>query len=177
MPILLVGLEERHLGLTQEIAANYAQAARVCLDRHHQPPLAITVENGTKRHVVEVHWSATNEAEKMAWANADDATRDGAYAATLAIVEQQEGLVAVLRAHTRTGADYFIAPPGTPRGHIEDAIRLEISGVDKGNGTIVRTRLLQKMDQARRGESDTPAMAAVIGFKAATVMYERVALE
>jgi hypothetical protein len=85
--------------------------------------------------------------------------------------------VAVLRAHTRSGADYFIAPQGTPRGDVENATRLEISGVDKGDGKAVRARLLQKMDQARRGESDRPAMAAVIGFKAATVMYEQVVLE
>jgi hypothetical protein len=177
MTISLVGMEERHPGLTAEVAAYYAQAARVCLDRHHLPPIQVAVENSTKQSTVEIHWSATNELEKIAWANADDATRDGAYAVTLVVVEQQEGLVAVLRAHTRSGADYFIAPRGTPRGDVENATRLEISGVDRGDGRAVRARLLQKMDQARRGESDRPAMAAVMGFKAATVMYEHVALE
>jgi hypothetical protein len=177
MTMLLVGLEERHPGLTAEVAANYAQAARVCLDRHHLPPLQIAVESGTRKGAVEIHWSTTSEAERIAWGNTDDATRDGAYAVTLAVVEQQENLVAVGRAWGRTGADYFIAPRGTPRGDFEKATRLEVSGVDKGDGRVVRGRLQQKMDQARRGESDRPAMAAVIGFRAATVLYEQVALE
>jgi hypothetical protein len=36
--LLLNDMAERHPGLTSAIAANYLEAARVCLDRHHKSP-------------------------------------------------------------------------------------------------------------------------------------------
>lgn len=171
MPITLSGLENRHPGLTKEIAACYVQAASVCLDRHHQSPLRFAVDGGTKKDVFEVAWTVTSAADRVAWANTDDATRDGAYAVALAVIEQQERLVAVGRAWGRTGADYFVAPAGTPVGEFEHSTRLEISGVDSGDQKIVMARLSQKIEQTKRGDSDTPAITAVIGFKFACAMY------
>ena len=76
-----------------------------------------------------------------------------------------EDLVALGRAENRTGADYYVAPKGTPRGDFESGYRLEVSGVDRGDRTVVAQRLEQKKEQTRRAESDLPAIAAVVGFK------------
>ena len=170
-------MDERHPGLTQVVAAYYAQAARICVDRHHTPPQELTIETRGRQSVHSINWEVTDDATKAAWNNTDDATRDAAYAVAIAAVEQHEGLVAIHRAQTRTGADYFLAPRGTPRGELENSYRLEISGVDKGDAKVITARLYQKMDQTRRGESDRPALAAVVGFKTALVMFEHVDAE
>jgi len=39
----LGALHERHYGLTKELEAAWAQAAEVCLSRHHESPAALTV--------------------------------------------------------------------------------------------------------------------------------------
>lgn len=35
----LENMSDRHSGLTLEVASCYLQAACVCLDRHHEPPV------------------------------------------------------------------------------------------------------------------------------------------
>jgi hypothetical protein len=37
-------LSMRHYGVTSGPASTYAEAARVCLDRHHQPPVTAQIE-------------------------------------------------------------------------------------------------------------------------------------
>jgi hypothetical protein len=172
--ISITGLNERHPGLTEEIAAYYAQGARVCLDRHHEPPRKLMIEVDSKTTACSLKWDVTDEDVRLAWRNDDDATRDGAYIVALATLEFVDGLVAVLHAQTRSGADYFVAPTGTPKGDFENSIRFEVSGIDKSDSSKMRTRLQQKKEQTRRGESDAPAIAAVVGFSSAVVLIERV---
>ena len=83
-------------------------------------------------------------------------------------VELIDGLVAVGRAETETGADYYLASCGaTPDiEHLDDCLRLEVSGVDRGPESVVNQRLREKLKQASAGDSNLPAMAGVVGFKA-----------
>ncbi|BAS59514.1 hypothetical protein NIES2135_09560 [Leptolyngbya boryana NIES-2135] len=108
-----------------------------------------------------------------AWANQDDATRDGAYACALAAVELSRDLVALRRAETRTGADYYIAPIGTALDDLENCFRLEVSGTDLSSAEV-RRRLQEEVAQARRGSSNLPAIAAVVGFRANLIMISSV---
>jgi hypothetical protein len=167
-------LANRHSGLTPAIAANYLEAARICLDRHHQSPqkFALAVENSSK--IIQVKWESTDDRCKAAWANHDDATRDGAYACALAATELSKGLVAVRRAETKTGADYYVAPSDEDLEDLENWFRLEVSGLDSGNTAEVRRRLTLKAKQVRGGNSNLPALAAVVGFKSKSIMLKSV---
>jgi len=77
-------------------------------------------------------WEATDDRTKHAWANEIDATEAGAYACVLAAVELTSGMVAVYRAETKTGADYYIVPAGNSVDDLENCLRLEVSGINKG---------------------------------------------
>ena len=92
---------------------------------------------------------------------------------SLAAVEALEGLVAVKRAHTLTGADYYIAPVGSNPDDLEDCVRLEVSGVSAGNKAVVESRLRSKLQQAAKGASNLPALAAVVGFKEQLIALAR----
>ena len=116
--------------------------------------------------VVKAEWEACDDRLKGAWANEIDATEAGAYGLSLAAAEIGRGLLAIRRAETSTGADYYVAPKGTPADDLEGWLRLEVSGVDKGDETLVKARLRRKLEQARAGESNLPALAAVVGFRA-----------
>jgi hypothetical protein len=83
------------------------------------------------------------------------------------------GLVAVRRAETGSGADYYIAAPGTQADDLEDCVRLEVSGVDRGGTAIVTRRLREKLDQAAAGKSNLPAIAGVVGFSARLILLSR----
>ena len=162
----LRNLHERHRALTVAIASCYAEAASVCLQRHHAPPVEVILADKGSRTPASVAWVAPDQRTRDAWANETDATRDGAYACVIAGVEVLRGLYAVRRAETTTGADYYIGPLGAGVEDLEDCLRLEVSGVDHGDEKDVLKRLSAKIRQARAGNSDVPAVAGVVGFGA-----------
>ena len=165
-------LAERHFGVTTVVGQSYTEAARVCLDRHHLSPVTFQVKNNEGMLQSTVEWTATDNRTKAAWANDIDATEAGAYACALAAVELTSDMVAVHRAETKTGADYYIAPRGRGVDDLEDCYRLEVSGVDKGAVSVVEGRLRVKLDQAASGKSNLPAIARVIGFRAQLIVIE-----
>jgi hypothetical protein len=117
-------MSERHRGLTRALAESYLEAARVSLDRHHEPPQAFDLHKSPYASLeilaVLVEWEPPDQRCREAWANQDDATRDGAYACALAATEFMLGLYAIRRAETRTGADYYVAPLDHTSEDLED---------------------------------------------------------
>jgi hypothetical protein len=155
-------LYERHIGLYEPLCRAYADAAGVCLSRHHISPADLTIQNRTDISSREISWDIPNERIRRSWANADDATRDGAYCVSLALVEAEFGFVALARAETKTGADYYVGLPET--SDLENAFRLEVSGTDEGDRPVIQSRLKEKLDQLKRGNSNRPGIAIIIGF-------------
>ena len=167
-------MERRHRGLTQAVADSYLEALRVCLDRHHAPPVSFEiVEIGHQAVNATIEWDVADDAIRNAWANEKNATEDGAYACVLAAIELLYGLVSVGQAEEGTGTDFYVAPPDASANDIEERIRLEVSGVDRGNESDVRRRLRRKLAQASGGQSDLPAIAGVVGFRAKLVLIQR----
>ena len=163
-------MEQRHVGLTKPIADSYAEAASVCLDRHHESPTDFDLRRSGSQVATVVEWPKPDARTRDAWANVNDATEAGAYACALAAVELADGLVAVRRAETLAGADYYVAPSGNSPDDLESALRLEVSGVDHGPERAIEQRLGAKLTQAAAGNSNLPALAGVVGFKARLIM-------
>ena len=138
----------------------------MCLDRHHLPPAVLQIVWAERYTDAIVEWEPTDKRTKYSWANEIDTTEAGAYAFVIAAVELLEGLVAVRRADVKTGAGYYVAPPGTQANDLENCIRLEISGVDHGTAATVARRLDDKLEQTASGNSNLPAIAGVVGFRA-----------
>jgi hypothetical protein len=176
-PLLpLQNMADRHQALTPSVAGSYLEAARVCLDRHHISPKEFSLGDDGVESIAKVEWEETDSRVKAAWANADDATRDGAYAFAIAATELLRGMVAVRRAETRTGADYYIALSDQDLEDLEDlenCFRLEVSGTDSDKSEVKR-RLRMKLEQARKGNSNLPALAAVIGFRVQLILLQTV---
>lgn len=165
----LTEMEMRHPGLTAATATTFYEAARVCLDRHHQPPITFCIEDEGTAVGVDVLWEPADANCQAAHANQTDATSWGAYCCALASTEAVRGLVAIRRAENGTGADYYLDAPEMKTTDLEHAVRLEVSGIYEGTPQQIRTRLLQKAAQARRGNSNLPALATVVGFKATKI--------
>lgn len=171
-PLCLTSLDKRHRGVTRAIATSYSEAARVCLDRHHKSPTLFALRNDDVSRHVRLSWRRPAKRVKDAWANEIDATEAGAYCVVIAAAELDRGLVAVRRAETRTGADYYLTPPDAAADDLEACIRLEVSGLDKGTAGAVEYRLRLKLDQAAAGRSNLPALAGVVGFQAQLIVLQ-----
>jgi hypothetical protein len=108
-------LSSRHYGVTGSISGTYAEAACVCLDRHHKPVVNFALEDEGKLAVVSASWASPLDPRVLAaWNNITDTTEAGAYGLALAAIEFSRGLVAIRRAETLTGADYYVDDPATP---------------------------------------------------------------
>jgi hypothetical protein len=166
----LDGLGVRHPGVTKALGDAYAEAAAVCLSEHHEAPTEITAQYKNRAPICALSWVAPTPAVARAHANVLDATEQGAYAVSFATIEALAGLVAVRRAETLTGADYYVAPIGSDPEDMESCLRMEVSGVGAGNETVIRARLRQKLRQTEKGRSNLPALAAVIGFREKLIM-------
>ncbi|HME56927.1 MAG TPA: hypothetical protein VKF63_01205 [Terracidiphilus sp.] len=163
--ITLDRLHERHPGLTPALAQTYFETACVCLARHHEPPVVFSVNHAGNKHSRTVNFLIPDVRTKNAHANEIDATEYGAYGLSLATVESVAGMVAVRRAEKLTGADWYIAHDGEHIEDFEGCIRLEVSGINAGTSSDVNRRLQEKITQAAKGNSNLPAIAAVVGFK------------
>lgn len=167
-------LHERHIGLTASLGNTFTEAASVCLNRHHVSPVEVVVYCSTGASTQMIEFEKPDARTLNAWANDIDTTENGAYGMCLAAVEAEEGLVAVRRAETLTGADWYVAPVGTDPVDLEDCFRLEVSGMDAGGRSRVDARLKKKVDQTRRGASNLPAIASVVGFKELAIAIQKV---
>lgn len=170
-------LHERHIGLTPALGGTFVEAAAVCLNRHHESPVEINITSGNGVSTRQVEFNKPDSRTLNAWANVIDTTESGAYGMSLAAVEAEENLVAVRRAETLTGADWYVAPIGSEPEDLETCFRLEVSGVDAGGPSVIETRLRQKVAQTRRGASNLPAIASVVGFKELAVAIQKVSGE
>jgi hypothetical protein len=58
-PVLpLQNMADRHPVLTSAVAENYLEAARVCLDRHHESPQQFVVTEGKSDRAIELNFTA-----------------------------------------------------------------------------------------------------------------------
>lgn len=175
VPILPIdNLDERHTGLTKAIAASFLEAATVCLDKHHAPPQVFSIFNDANQIDATTKWRPSDNRTKAAWANEIDAIEWGAYCFAIAALELSQNLYAVHRAETKTGADYYIAPKGNSSDDLENALRLEISGTGSDDLAAIEYRLNDKVRQTLRGQSNLPAIAAVVGFRLRLIKVRRV---
>jgi hypothetical protein len=124
-----------------------------------------SVDNAGNKLNRSVDFLIPDQRTRNANANDIDATETGAYGLSLAAVESVAGMVAIRRAETRTGADWYIAPDGELLEDLESCIRLEVSGISAGTSSDVNRRLQEKIAQAAKGKSNLPAIAAVVRFK------------
>jgi len=161
----LEDLWERHTGLTPALSQSFAEAAFVCLSRHHEPPVTVLLNHAGRDELRSIDFAVPDARVRNAYANDTDATEAGAYGVSLAVVEAVVELVAVRRAETQSGADWYLARYGTNAEDLESCIRLEVSGTDEGTSSDIKRRLADKVAQAARGRSNLPAIASVVGFK------------
>lgn len=145
-----LNLSERHVGVSPGTGIAYAEAARVSLDRHHGPPKEFELLHGEAHAKGIAEWEPASEGLKHQWANEIDTTECGAYALALAGVEAMLGLVAVRRAETGTGADYYLGRPGTKPEDLETCLRLEVlSTRGRSRSWAPRSRAKRTVDKVR----------------------------
>ncbi len=167
-------LDLRHPGVSPGQALMCYEVSCVCLSRYHSPPVSVDVQSNrndvSTSTSYSVEWSPPTPKMSASYAYESTATEFGAYCLVLAAVENEWGLVALRRAETGTGADYYLIPIANAAQlqvqelDFETALRLEVSGLGNGTNTMLEARLNTKIQQAVNGNSNLPALVGVVGF-------------
>jgi hypothetical protein len=163
-------LYRKHFGLTKSLSQAYEEAVCVCLDGGDSPT-RFDVENGETVASRLLLWETPTERERRAWANTIDRVEAAAYGVAIAAIEIELGLVAIGRAHTLSGADYYLAP-ANGGDYLENAYRLEVSGTTSSEGRRIHERMRQKLQQVARPSN--PSLACVVSFGAPAILIETI---
>jgi hypothetical protein len=105
--LLFTDLSKRHVGVSDGISASYAEAACVCLDRHHTSPSEFELRDNLKADTATAKWIKADQRVTNAWSNEIDATEFGAYALALAAIEVMRGFVAARHVSSMRGVPSF----------------------------------------------------------------------
>ena len=105
MPLTLSlrDLAAGHPGVTGPIASAYAEAAAVCLDRHHESPTQFTARGDAGSDDILLAWDRTTARQRRAWSNQTDVIEAAAIAVALAYVSTAHNLIAFSRARRGSG--------------------------------------------------------------------------
>jgi hypothetical protein len=117
-------------------------------------------------------WESPDDTAMRAWNNRDDATRDAALYRLHS--GGREGIGPSCDFPCGDAIRRRLLRRATGAADLEEAIRLEVSGVDHGDLLSVRRRLREKEEQALRGDSPLPAYASVVGFREKKILVSPV---
>jgi hypothetical protein len=158
--------------LSPGVCAYLGEAASVILSSLHPPPPPPTpaaLHQGAIRREAELVWRAPDAVQRSSHANDLEVVRDGACAVAIAAVHAHAGYVVRKRPRHGSGADYLMTRVGDDAEHF---IRLEVSGIARGDALELRARIAQKRAQLRAGRDARPGVAVVVAFADAIIRME-----
>lgn len=111
-----------------------------------------------------VLWGRSSPQVRACWVDADFTTEQGAYGMAALLVPALTHMVIVSRSIRGTGFDFWIGPKDDDSALFQNKSRLEVSGIRKGDGQSIQTRVRAKLKQTRRSDGLLPAVVVVVEF-------------
>ncbi len=99
------------------------------------------------------------------WNDEEFTTEQAAYGIAFLIIRQLTDLTVIERSSKGTGFDYWLGTIDTA-GTIpfQNKVRLEVSGIRKGDDSRVKARVKQKKEQTKPSDGKYPAYIIVVEF-------------
>lgn len=152
-------------GISETWGQFLSEAASVCLHcQGHSTGVQLEVK-GTSPSTFSVCWKDQVTSQLInAWADKDEMAEYGACGVAILLILQLTDFTVVRRACKGTGIDYWLGSAQSD-APFEDAARLEVSGILKGDEQSVKARVAKKKKQTEKSaDSNLPAYVAVVEF-------------
>lgn len=162
--IVLMSLEEGCPALTPDRGRSLAEAAAVCLESvGHGLQADLFVNANDAPSVYTILRPDVTQQMRLCYNDPEEATEQGACAVAILLVRGLTGLTIVEQSRKGTGFDYWLGSEG--ESPFQNKARLEVSGIRVGDESTVKTRVGQKLRQARRSDAlRLPAYVVVVLF-------------
>jgi hypothetical protein len=158
-------LKNGRLGISVIYGSFLAEAASHCLrSNDHVNPVVLQVTGDISARA-NLKWRDVTQLDECTWADLQEATEYGAYGVAIIVALPLTETLRVERSAKGTGVDYWLGDGKDRRGIFQRAARLEVSGILKGDKTIVSTRLKEKLAQTKRSDDALlPAYVVIVDF-------------
>ncbi|MCR4316367.1 MAG: hypothetical protein NUW37_08470 [Planctomycetes bacterium] len=152
-------------GLTKVAGAYLAEAATVCLaSNSHFSGVVLDVYGGIEKKY-ELQYINADDQMKKTHGDDEVATESGACAIAILILEATSGIVVDARSRKGTGFDYWLRVDNSPSdGYFQDRVRLEVSGIRKGDIRAIEYRAYRKVEQVTKSNGELSAFVVVVEF-------------
>lgn len=161
--IKLDDLQEISPHITPEYGACVGQACAVCLEEQGHQLTASFYVDGAIQQTGQIIWQPTTDAMRSTWNDLEDATEHGAYAVAFLLVKTFYGLSVLQKSRKGTRFDYWLgASPHNPL--FQDKVRLEVSGIRRGDGNDIRARESAKTRQIQQSSVSYPGIVVIVEF-------------
>lgn len=167
--IQVLNLQSFNQGLpaiTPAFGAAIAEASAICLtDEAHKPGVALEVE-GEFSTTFKLDWQPVTEQTRRCWNDEEYTTEQAAYGVAFLLILQLTNLTVIERSRKGTGFDYWLGTQdSTATLPFQRMVRLEVSGIRKGNRSQINARVKQKTEQTRASDAQgLPAYIIVVEF-------------
>lgn len=153
----------QHHFLTVAAGLNFAHAASVCLEsQSHGITSPVGTEGYFMRDYTITRLRVTDQM-KRTWNDDEYTTEQGAYGVAFIVASKEMKVKAIEKSKKKSGIDYWL---GDKEGFLfQEKVRLEVSGIRKGNDYQFQKRFDDKMTQSKKSDrTRLPALIIIIGF-------------
>ena len=159
MELALLNLNDLSVGnipaITPAMGAALAEAGAVCLESQgHTAGVRLAVR-GYRDGGYTLDWPAvSSQARDLAYNEAERATEVGALGIAILVAQAETGYAVMEPSRRGTGFDYWLGE--TSDDGIVYTAGLEVSGIRRGDETLIRARVREKLRQANRRQRERP---------------------
>ena len=161
----LADLQKGLPAITPAFGAALAEACAVCLtEQAHKPGIELQVE-GDWTGSFQLFWPNVTDQMKRCWNDEEYTTEQAAYGIALMVIQRLTNFTVVERARRGTGFDYWLGISAkSTEMPFQKSVRLEVSGIRRGDRRQIRSRVKLKMEQVKPTDDLAPAYIAIIEF-------------
>ena len=159
----LATLAEGLPALTPAIGGYLAESASVCLENQHYPFICRLSVQHLEETVYLLERLSVDEQMRLGHNDLQDATEFGACGVAILAIGEITGWTIVEKSIKGTGFDYWLGEADENFVFHKKA-RLEVSGILRGDQSMVDIRLRQKIAQTYISDGEYPAYIVVVEF-------------
>lgn len=165
MSFSLEDLKKGCPGVTPDLGGFFAESGAVCLENQgHQREVNLKIY-GDFQDSIKVTWHPATEQMLKAYNDLQDATENGAYGMAILLILNLTEYTILQKSIKGTGFDFWLGKKGQTNLLFQEKIRLEVSGILKGDQKKVDQRFKEKSNQTNRSDdSGLDAIIAIIEF-------------
>lgn len=163
--LVITKLEQGLPAITPAFGAALAEACAVCLtDQGHAPGVEFKVK-GDFTAVFKLYWQEVTDQMLRCWNDSEYTTEQAAYGIAFLVIQELTEYTIIQRSRKGTGFDYWLGKKGESNElPFQNAVRLEVSGIRKGDDSRVKARVKLKVEQVGLSDQALPAYIVVIEF-------------